>query len=305
MDVRNISNEDFNKARMKSSMSNITSVLLGKGNKKLLPFDEVKEISYTQNQSYIGIKTIPISMITGSEGRYQDFDRAFLPKREFSRHRWVRVNEARLTDIILPPIQVYELGSLYFVRDGNHRVSVAKMMGIEFIDAEIIKIETPLHLTPDMNIEEVRQEVLRYEKEEFFSHPLLAEHIPQDQLQFTETGRYRALWEHITVHQYFLGEHAHHAVSLKEAIISWYDTLFLPILRALEENKCVQRFPERTGADLYMWVIKHWDELKKTYGEGVTLETATQDFSSRFGRNFIKRFFAWLAGRRKQKLPDA
>ncbi len=298
MDVRHISHEDFNRARMRASVGKITSVLFGKGNKNLLPFEEVKEMSYSQHQSYIGVKTIPIHLIAGSEGRYQDFNRAFLPKREFSRHRWVRVNEARLTDIILPPIQVYELGDIYFVRDGNHRVSVAKMMGIEFIDAEIIKIDSPISLTPDMTIQDIRQKILDYEKQDFFSHPLLGEHILQEELQFTETGRYREVWDHISVHQYYLGESLDRPVPLEEALESWYTTLFTPIMESLRENNCIQRFPGRTTADLYMWIIKHWDELKRSYGEDVTIERATKDFTSQFGHSFFRRI--WTKIRRKQ-----
>ncbi len=292
MDVKNLSNEDFNKARMKASIKNITSVLKGKGEHQLLPFEEVKEISHTKNQSYIGIKTIPIELIAGSEGRYQDFDKAFLPKKEFSRHRWVRVNEARLTDIILPPIQVYELGSLYFVRDGNHRVSVAKMMGIDFVDAEIIRVETPINLTPDMTIEAIREVVLEYERTQFFSHPLIAKQIPNDALQFTTLGRYEEVWEHISVHRYYLGEYYNRAVSLEDAIISWYNTLYLPIVTCLEENNFLQKFSKRHRADLYIWVLKHWDELKKDYGDDVTIEKATADFTSRFGKSRIQRFFS-------------
>ncbi len=274
---------------MKASIKSITSVLTGKGERELLPFEEIKEISHTRNQSYIGIKTIPINLIAGSEGRYQDFDKAFLPKKEFSRHRWVRVNEARLTDIILPPIQVYEMGNLYFVRDGNHRVSVAKMMGIEFVDAEIIKIETPINLTPEMTIDEIRAEVLNYERTQFFSHPLIASQIPNDALQFTSLGRYEEVWEHISVHRYYLGEYYDREVSLEDAITSWYNTLYLPIVTCLEENNFLQKFSKRHRADLYIWVLKHWDELKKDYGDDVTIEKATADFTSRFGKSKIRR----------------
>ena len=71
---------------------------------------------------------------------------------------------AIIKDIILPPIKVYELGGLYFVRDGNHRVSVAKSKGVEFIDAEIVSLQSEIRLPPVRSLTGMIKEIISYEK---------------------------------------------------------------------------------------------------------------------------------------------
>ena len=94
----------------------------------------------TQRAAYQGVHAIPVARIVGSEGRSDDFTRDFRPRRSFMAHRWARIDAAFDNDIALPAIQVLEIDSRYFVRDGNHRVSVAKVRGLEFLDAEVTKL---------------------------------------------------------------------------------------------------------------------------------------------------------------------
>jgi hypothetical protein len=141
--------EDFSRARLKEFFSRIMH-FMHKDRTKLLSLNDVKKILKPQNETYRGMQTVPINLIVGSEGRYRDFDKFFLPKSDSLRSRWERVDEARLSDIILPPIQLYEIGGVYFVRDGNHRVSVAKAQGIEAVDAEVISLSTEIQITPSM-----------------------------------------------------------------------------------------------------------------------------------------------------------
>lgn len=126
---------DFTKARNKALFNTIQH-LLNPEEAAMISFKTVKQILKPQTETYAGMQVIPIDKIVGSEGRYKDFDNKFFPKNTFMKERWEHVDEAVIKDIVLPPIKVYELGGIYFVRDGNHRVSVAKSKGIEFIDAE-------------------------------------------------------------------------------------------------------------------------------------------------------------------------
>ncbi len=79
-----------------------------------------------RGQHYIGLKQIETGKIVGSVNRYLDFDRAFLPRQINSRARWESIDSAYFKDIVLPPIEVYKVSDIYFVKDGNHRVSVAR-----------------------------------------------------------------------------------------------------------------------------------------------------------------------------------
>lgn len=100
------------------------------------------------NETYLGMKTVPVKLIVGSESRYQDFDNRFFQKKMHLKTRWEHIDMAHIQDINLPPITLYELGGLYFVRDGNHRVSVAKAKNVEFIDAEVVSLQSEIHLNP-------------------------------------------------------------------------------------------------------------------------------------------------------------
>ncbi len=84
-----------------------------------------------------GVQTVAISRIHGSENRCHDFDRDFLPIQEHSRDRWLSVARARLTGVALPAVTLVQVRDEYYVRDGHHRISVARALGESFIEAEV------------------------------------------------------------------------------------------------------------------------------------------------------------------------
>ena len=160
--------EDFYKARNKAFINEIQH-LLSPEEADLISLNDVKQLIKPQNETYIGMKVIPIEKIVGSEGRYKDFDNRFFPKSSFLRTRWEHVDEAAIKAIDLPPIKVYELAGLYFVRDGNHRVSVAKARGVEFIDAEVVSLQSEIKLKKANNINDIIKQIIYYEKRVFYA----------------------------------------------------------------------------------------------------------------------------------------
>ncbi|MEJ2352408.1 MAG: hypothetical protein P8Y03_21700 [Anaerolineales bacterium] len=100
-----------------------------------------------RSRHYVGVQSVKISSIKGSEGKVEDFDSVFNPMHERTRERWLNVAKARLSGGELPPIELIQVDRIYFVRDGHHRISVAKALGEEYIDAEVIKWEVQ---TPDL-----------------------------------------------------------------------------------------------------------------------------------------------------------
>ena len=91
------------------------------------------------------MKQIETDKIIGSVSRFQEFDRAFLPRQTHTRERWESIDKAYYKDVILPPIDVYQIGEIYFVKDGNHRVSVARERGQLYMDAFVVKISHSGH----------------------------------------------------------------------------------------------------------------------------------------------------------------
>jgi len=289
--------EDFSRARGKAVLSQLQN-FLNNDRDRLLSFNDVKDILKPKNEVYMGNQTVPIKLVVGSEGRYHDFNKFFLPKREHMRHRWQRVDEAHIRDIILPPILLYEIGGVYFVRDGNHRVSVAKTQGVEFIDAEVISLSTEINIKPSMTTDELRESLIKYEKNVFYAETLFGDLTDYWELNFSSPGRYDVIYNHILVHKYYLNEDIEEEILFNNAIVSWYNNVYYPVISIIREQWLLVNFPGRTEADLYVWIIKHWDFLKKKYG-AYSLSQAARDFSVKYGQSQGKflRFLAFLLGR--------
>jgi hypothetical protein len=93
-------------------------------------------------QHELAAQTVPLAQIRGSEGRTRDFDSAFRPLEEHSRERWISVARARLEDTPLPAVELIRAGDTYYVRDGHHRISVARALGQRDIDARVTVWDT-------------------------------------------------------------------------------------------------------------------------------------------------------------------
>ncbi|MDR0502353.1 MAG: transcriptional regulator [Treponema sp.] len=274
---------DFTRARGKAILSQLAHFLNNDRN-KLLSFHDVKDILKPRNEVYRGNQTVPIKLIVGSEGRYHDFNKYFLPNREHLRHRWQRVDEAHIKDVILPPIQLYEIGGVYFVRDGNHRVSVSKMQDVEFIDAEVISLTTEINIKPSMTTDELRDALIIYEKSIFYNETFYGDLTEDWDMNFSSPGRYDVIYNHILVHKYYLNESTEEEIPYNDALVSWYNNVYYPIIAIIREQWLLANFPGRTEADLYVWIVKHWDFLKKKYGV-YPLSKAAWDFSRKYGQS--------------------
>ena len=281
--------DDFNRAR-KSAFFDQIFHLFSSSKHELLSLQEVKDVIRPRGETYRGMQTVPIDRIVGSEGRYRDFNRSFLPRHEYLRHRWQRVDMAHLTDMVLPPIKLYEIGGVYFVRDGNHRVSVGKAQGVISIDAEVVSLDTEIPLSGSMTRRGLENAVIEHERRRFIERFQLDQIIPTEPFRVTSPGRYDELGRHIFGHKYYLNEVQTVEIPLEDAIMSWYNNVYRPIIDVIGHNGLVSRFSGRTGTDLYLWIVKYWDELKQRYGSDVTVDAAVYDYSNQYGRGFWQRF---------------
>ena len=147
------------------------------------------------------MQEIPLDAIVGSVGRYADFTRSFLPRSDDMEERWARVKTIATGAAGWPPIEVYRLGDVYFVLDGNHRVSVAREMGLETIPAFVTEVKTRVPVTPDDDPEEI---IIQARRADFMERTGLNESRPEADLTVTAPGAYRVLDEHIQVHRYYM-----------------------------------------------------------------------------------------------------
>ncbi len=292
--MNSTASSDFNKAKNKALFNTVLNILRPE-KRELLSFYDVKSLLKTKSESYKGMQVVKIEDIAGSEGRYHDFNKAFLPKKEHLRKRWESIDKAYITDVILPPIKLYKIGDVYFVRDGNHRVSVAKAQGMYSIDAEVTELTTEIKITPEMTRKDLINAVIAYEKESIISsQPELGEIIREAEIDFTAPGRYEEMLRHILGHKYFINMDQEEEIPLELAARSWMDNLYKPIVRTIQTANLLSRFPGRTEADLYIWIAKHWHDLKDKYGQEYPMEAAAAAFSRKHGTSFLENPVKWV-----------
>ena len=267
---------DFDRSRRKAFFQTILSLIKSKSI-DLLPFEEVREQLWLRNLQYRGLQEVPLDQIVGSVGRYRDFTRTFLPRSDGLRERWASV-EDRVKEGGLPPVELYKVGDAYFVRDGNHRVSVARAQNVPDIEAFIWEYPSLVPLSPGDDLDDL---LIKRGYVTFLEKTHLNALRPDQQIEFTAPGRYRDLLEHITVHRYYLGQENNRKIPNEEAVTSWYDNIYQPIIRAIRKQGILKQFPGRTEADLYIWVSRWQHELSKRYGKLISAEEAVDDFAER------------------------
>jgi hypothetical protein len=238
---------DFIQARQKAFWDEIKGFISRRSN-RLLPFEEVKdklEVCFVRD---LGVQTVPIDSIVGSEGRYRSFTRHFLPLDDDLRDRWKKVDEAHYTKQILPPVALYKVCDAYFVKDGHHRISVARTKGVKHIEALIYEYACDVYLDKYTDFEKLAIQETYYQ---FLKDTRLGKTRPNPGLQLTLLGGYPILMEHIQAHKYYLEDLEGGEVSLSDVACSWYDKVYTPLADAIRKNRIMKEFPRRTETDFY------------------------------------------------------
>lgn len=242
--------EDFNRLRRQADTQEVLARLTGKPI-NLLEYEEVRRQLRANLQSQPVLKEIPVAAIVGSVGRSQDFTRDFKPRTDSAAQRWESVKAGTLGMMGLPPIDVFQIGEAYFVRDGHHRVSVARELDFEYIEAYVTEVHTKVPVTPDMDLEEVARQARLVE---FLDRTNLDMVRPGADFSASDVQAYDMLERHIGLHRYVLSIERGTEVTYEDAAIDWYDQVYLPVITALRMQGTLREFPGRTEADIYLWV---------------------------------------------------
>ena len=248
---------DFDSSRRHAFWNEARAVLTGHA-RTLLSFHEVMRVARVEGLVERGMQEIPISQIRGSEGRSREFDPTFLPLNRRLRERWTRIETLMLQGVPLPPIEAHKVDDVYFVKDGHHRVSVARRLGQEFISANVIEVRTRAPLSPDIDTHEL---LCLAEYTHFLEQTQLDRLRPEARLDCSELGNYDVIFEHILGHRYFMSLERRQEVPLAEAVASWYDDVYRPVMHVLEKHQVREHFPNWTEADLYLALTRRWLEL--------------------------------------------
>lgn len=266
---------DFDRARQKAFLHDMLATVRRQQN-DLIPYHEVRRRLSPERESYRGLQTVLIDDIVGSMDRFNDFDRAFLPRQKHTARRWKNVDSAFYNDVTLPPIQVYKVGDIYFVKDGNHRVSVAREKGVMYIDAEVIEGHVRVPLRSEMSAQEL---LLQVEYAEFLRRTDIDRIRPEHDIRPTALGRYDEIWQHVQGHDAWLSAIWHREATGDEAVADWFDYIYMPIVKIAVERGTLDRFPDRTEADVYLWVMRHRGELEQRLGRDVGPLASARDYA--------------------------
>ena len=268
--------DDFRNARRRAAMEEIMARFTGKS-AHLLSFDDVSEKLKAKGFGPRALHEIPLDAIVGSVGRYYDFTRSFLPRQDSDKERWARVELASAsTD--LPPIEVYQIGQVYFVLDGNHRVSVARQCGATHIMAYVTEVQTKVPLTPDTQPDDL---ILKAEYAEFLERTHLDEIRPGADLSVTVPGQYAVLEGGIQIHCDLMSLRWRQ-LSYQQVVGHWYDKVYLPVVQVIRERGILRDLPGRTETDLYLWILEHRSALEEELGWPVRPEAAATDLAKQF-----------------------
>ena len=276
MDPHEQSDRDFSRARRKAFLRRIGAYLRrDPGSNQLLSFDEVKGALGAISQVYLGMREVPVSKIVGSVGRHRDFDRAFLPSKPDLGTRWRRIDEIMDRGEELPPISLYKIGDAYFVRDGNHRVSVARQRGVEMIDAEVIELRSRVPVDSALT---ARDLLHKLEHRHLLERLPIDRVLPEIEVEFSDVADYRRLATFIEAHGFRVSHLWKRYVSPEEVLRDWYEYGYRPISEMIREDRILDAFPDRTELDLYLWIVYHRERLAlEARDEKISPQAAKED----------------------------
>lgn len=274
---------DFSRARRRAFLRRVGAFLRrDPSSNQLLSFDEVRSALGAVEQVYLGLRPVPVQKIVGSVGRHRDFDRAFLPSKPDLGERWKRIDSMVRRAEDLPPISLYKIGDAYFVRDGNHRVSVALQQGIEEMEAEVVELRSRVPLDSAVTAQDLLH---------LLEHRHLLERLPFDRvlpeirIAFSDVADYRRLATYIEAHGFRISQLWRRLVTPEDALRDWYEFHYRPIADMIREEGILEAFPTRTELDLYLWIVNHRERLAmEARDEGISPRKAKDDILRRRGR---------------------
>ncbi|MHC1770847.1 MAG: universal stress protein [Flexilinea sp.] len=288
---------EFNRAKRAADWQSAVGIITGK-KFNLVDYNDVRSrLSNTSNLPIVQ-KEIPIKSIVGTVSRNTDFTRTFLPKMAHDKERWVKVKVANESQEGVPPIEVYQIGEVYFVLDGHHRVSVMKSIGAEFISANVRIINTEVPLEPTDSPEDI---IVKTERDSFLRNTHIDKLLPDESFELKHPGEYPELLEHIAVHRYFMGLDLKRDITADESVIDWFDHVYMPVIEIVRTREMLQGFPDKTETELYLWIENNKAELTDAFGEEIRTTAVAWNLEDRYAvrkrslRNKIWRnLFIWL-----------
>jgi hypothetical protein len=233
---------DFGRARRRRALARIAARLRLEPSdvNVILPFEEVVAALGRRGERRLGLETIPLDSIVGTVDRGREFDRRFRPTSGRVRPRWERIATAQRKGQAMPPIDVYRIGELHFVKDGHHRVSVARALGHDVIEAWVTEVIT--ELGADQTIRLADLPLKSHERLFFERVPLPPE--ARTEIKLSDEWRYAALAEAVEAWGFRVMQGRGELLSRDEVARAWFSEEYIPVVEMLREADLIRRGTE-------------------------------------------------------------
>jgi hypothetical protein len=264
---------DFSRARRRRAISRLANRLRGEPSdfNVILPFEEVVQALGRRGERSLGLQSIALDSIVGTVDRSREFDRGFRPTSGRVRSRWERIAAAQRRGKAMPPIHVYRIGDLHFVKDGHHRVSVARALGYETIDAYVTEVVTEVGASSQIRLKDLPLK----------SHErLFHERVPlppeaRERIELSDEWRYAGLAEGVEAWG-FRAMQAHREYMTREQVAeAWFREEYEPVVAMAREADLIGAGTEteayiRIATLRYLLLRTHeWDDevIERLRGE--------------------------------------
>jgi hypothetical protein len=251
---------DYSRARRRQVLSSLSRRLRGQPGDVdvILPFDEVVEALGRAGEHYVGLESITLDSIVGTVGRNRDFDRSFRPVSGRTRTRWERIANAQRRGKDMPPISVYRIADMHFVRDGHHRVSVARALGLSHIDAYVTEVRTMVGAEGSITLNELPMK--SHERLFFERVPIPFE--ARSEIAVSDPWSYAELAEAIEAWGFRMMQGRGELLGRDEVAQCWLVDEYRPVVAMLREADLIG---ERTETEAYMRVAGERYRLMRTH----------------------------------------
>lgn len=251
---------DFLRARRRQVLSRLGVRLRGGPDdvNLVLPFDDVVAALGRRGESSLGLQSIRLDSVVGTVDSRRDFDRLFRPTSSRVRARWERLALAQRRGESVPPIDVYRIGDLHFVKDGHHRVSVALATGQKTIDAYVTEVVT---VVSSKGIRR-RGDLLVKDHERMFRSRVPLPAATYAKFAVRDPWSYAELAEAVEAWGFRCQQNDRSFLDREAVARRWYAEEYTPVVRMLREAELLG---SGTEAEAYLRVTRERYRLMRTH----------------------------------------
>jgi hypothetical protein len=270
---------DFLRARRRAALGAMVARLRGEPDdvRLILPYEEVVAALGYVSEHAAGKAVVPLDAIVGTVDRGRDFDRRFRPTSGRVRSRWEHIATAMRRGEAMPPVDLVRIGQIYFVRDGHHRVSVARALGRTDIDADVTEVVTRVGAERAITLEELP---VKSHRRVFFERVPLPDNA-RDEIKLTDPWDYGPLAEAVEAWGFRTSQERGEPISRREAAYLWLENEYRPVIEML---KGADLIGTNTEAEAYMRVSAARYRLLRTHTWDGDVLAAVVDELSRKNR---------------------